>query len=524
MLDNSGSMRTNDPENLINVAVRAFLDRLQGDQHVAIIAFDKRASMLMPLSPLNDESRPRFLSSLDAIDYAGQLTDSPAALERALYELRESSRPGAERSIVFMTDGIVDVAPEGPDPGDVEKGRWMKSTLADLAAESAVRIFGIAFTDGADFELIQMLAKRTGGEYYRAYTPTDMDAVFDSIHERLTRPSPVQALANAGAMGTPTPAAIKGVETAPPATVAALPQPSVPPIELSPVPAPQMVPPAVELPTSAELASREETSARPSGSVADPASTAGGIRANVLAQPPDTRAVAGAGDDASAESGDSTPATDEPDFTAASSGRTLSENSSRTLGFALVAAALLLAVAALVLALRRRRSNAVTEERHSLMPTAYLNDIGGVSGQVSYPLNDKPVIVGRLRGPESAPAAYVVIDESTIGRRHALIEYKDHSFWATDQKSLNGTFVNNVRIESPTRLKHGDRIRFHKHEFEFLVLDMFETDHTMMSETMFAELARRALDDDQRAARIPGQAVVGEQRKPITRDPNVTRH
>jgi pSer/pThr/pTyr-binding forkhead associated (FHA) protein len=83
----------------------------------------------------------------------------------------------------------------------------------------------------------------------------------------------------------------------------------------------------------------------------------------------------------------------------------------------------------------------------------------------------------------------VVIAESTIGRRHAMIEYKDHSFWVIDQSSLNGTFVNNKRIEAETRLKHGDRLRFHKHEFEFLVLDMFETDRTMLGPTLLADMA-----------------------------------
>ena len=78
-----------------------------------------------------------------------------------------------------------------------------------------------------------------------------------------------------------------------------------------------------------------------------------------------------------------------------------------------------------------------------------------------------------------------------------MIEYKDHSFWVIDQGSLNGTFVNNKRIEAETRLKHGDRLRFHKHEFEFLVLDMFETDRTMMGETLFADVSSELeVEDD----------------------------
>jgi pSer/pThr/pTyr-binding forkhead associated (FHA) protein len=151
------------------------------------------------------------------------------------------------------------------------------------------------------------------------------------------------------------------------------------------------------------------------------------------------------------------------------------------------------------------------------MPKAFLNDIGGASAHTSYELGAKPIIVGRLRGADAEAADYVVIDESTVGRRHALLEYKDHSFWVSDQNSLNGTFVNDTRIDAPARLKHGDRIRFHKHEFEFLVLDMFETDRTMMSETVFARLAGEPEDDDATVVRD------GLPTSPSPEDPTLTR-
>jgi pSer/pThr/pTyr-binding forkhead associated (FHA) protein len=179
-------------------------------------------------------------------------------------------------------------------------------------------------------------------------------------------------------------------------------------------------------------------------------------------------------------------------------------------------AALLLALAALVIVVLRRRSRPATTS-DPLMPKAFLNDIGGATEHKSYELGAKPIIVGRLQGPDTDAASYVVIDESTVGRRHALLEYKDHSFWVSDQNSLNGTFVNNSRIDAPTRLKHGDRIRFHKHEFEFLVLDMFETDRTMMSETVFAKMASEPEDDDATVVRESSTA------EPSPEDPTVTR-
>ena len=164
---------------------------------------------------------------------------------------------------------------------------------------------------------------------------------------------------------------------------------------------------------------------------------------------------------------------------------------------------LVLIIAFVLLVRRKSAKSAPTEEQ---IPKAFLNDLGGVSQQQSYELNDKLTIIGRIAGTDPDNVNYVVIEEPTIGRRHAMIEFKDHSFWVIDQSSLNGTFVNNKRIDSETRLKHGDRLRFHKHEFEFLLLDMFETDRTMMSSTMFADMSNEIEDQDVTQAR-PGAAA-----------------
>ena len=79
--------------------MREFLDRLEGDNRVAILLFDQKTRLMMPLTPLTEATRPDFLLSLDKVDYRGLLTDSPAAIERAIYELKVNGRPDADKSI-----------------------------------------------------------------------------------------------------------------------------------------------------------------------------------------------------------------------------------------------------------------------------------------------------------------------------------------------------------------------------------------------------------------------------------------
>ena len=152
VLDNSGSMKRNDPGFLVRDAVTGFIERLDSEARVGVVIFDQDVALAMPLTALGEGGRDGVLASLERVDYRGQLTDSPSGVERAIYELKSNGRDDARRLIVFMTDGIVDTG----DPAlDVEKTRWLRTELAEDADEAGIAIFSIAFTENADFFLTQ---------------------------------------------------------------------------------------------------------------------------------------------------------------------------------------------------------------------------------------------------------------------------------------------------------------------------------------------------------------------------------
>jgi len=528
VLDNSGSMQKNDPKHLTKVAVRTFLKTLGGDTDVAVLIFDQGVRLAMPLTPLNEETRPRFLHSLDAINFKGLLTDSPAALERAIYELKVNGRTGVERSILFMTDGIVDT---GNKARDADKIRWMREELAPAAAEAGVRIFGIAFTENADFELIQSLAQRTRGAYYRAFTARELDAVFSKITALFDASNPVPAapVPDATEQAAPSAEANTGL---PPATP--IEEPPEEPPEVSPkVPPkapPGVAPPAAQpvdemrIPDSTATAeapltepagglpalSAEPDEPIPSTAIPDAQLGEAPPPATEEANPPQPETPASTTpEDATRIPASVSPETAAPGPPPDTGGaRGALDESGYTLLSAL--AALFAVVAIGFAAYFLRRKYAARKPDAPGTPKAFLNDLCGVTDQPSYELTDKVTVIGRIKGADAEHCDYIVIDEPTVGRRHSIIEYKDHAYWVADQSSINGTFVNSKRIEGGVRLKHGDRIRFHKHEFEFLMLDMFETDRTMVSATMFATPPKATdsadRDDDRTQQRPPGKA------------------
>lgn len=193
VLDNSGSMRKNDPQFLTKKVTTDFVRGLTADTQVGIVIFDEKVTLAVPLSPITtEEAKQEALSTLAAITYTGKLTDIPAGIERAIYELKSRGRKDAAKVIVFMTDGIVDT---GNKANDLERAKWLREDLTAESKRLGIPIFGIAFTEEADFQLIQALGEKTGGGYFRAMKANEIPGIFKEIDAAIQRPrsQPVEA-------------------------------------------------------------------------------------------------------------------------------------------------------------------------------------------------------------------------------------------------------------------------------------------------------------------------------------------
>jgi len=446
VLDNSGSMRKNDPDFLLKPAMSEFVAGLDATTRAGLLIFDEDVDYAVPLAGLDAATRAAIDAAVADIDYRGQYTNSPAAVERAIYELKKGGREDAARVIIFMTDGIVDT---GNPEIDAEKTKWLREELAAAAAASGIRVFGVAFTENADFFLIQSLASKTGGEYFRALGAADLGGVFEDVRGQLAA----------------APAAV-----APPAPAAPAPPP--PPREASP-PAPAAPTAAADAQSCLDTVSGEERA------LMEEAAPDAGMTAEQLCREMMMPAESGVivkrpGEQAQALE----PAPDEPG---------LDREAGLGIALLVIIALLLLALVAGVVWFIRRRGGggavALGEgAREASIPEAFLKDLQGVADDPAVQIGAKPLMIGRVRGSNPEHVDYFVINKGTVGRQHAIIQYRDFGFWLNDQGSVNGTFLNGERIEGERQLKHGDRIRFHKFEFEFSMPSMADAGHTVFAD------------------------------------------
>jgi hypothetical protein len=94
-------------------------------------------------------------------------------------------------------------------------------------------------------------------------------------------------------------------------------------------------------------------------------------------------------------------------------------------------------------------------------PALVVRSGGGRAGEHFIPQGERTT-VGR------SPDCDIFLDDVTVSRKHAVLVQADGTFSIEDLGSLNGTFVNRKRIESPTKLQSGDEVQIGKYRMSFI--------------------------------------------------------
>ena len=90
-----------------------------------------------------------------------------------------------------------------------------------------------------------------------------------------------------------------------------------------------------------------------------------------------------------------------------------------------------------------------------------MDQVEGTAGRRMHDLGDDIVTVGR--GQESN----IFLDDVTVSRKHAEIVHAEGGYRIRDVGSLNGTYVNRVRVDA-VDLRNGDEIQVGKYRFRFV--------------------------------------------------------
>jgi hypothetical protein len=183
VVDVSGSMKHNDPRNLRAEALGLAATLLPPSARGSIWTFGTTVSNPLPSGAVADTWRQR------ASDMAPQLTDYQqfTDIERALRQVANAGPDSANRHLILLTDGMVDLPASGSDKADhdsASRQRIIRELATDLASRGVI-VHPIALSDNVDLPLLEQIAQTTGGLAAVANTPEELLRAFLDVLDRI---------------------------------------------------------------------------------------------------------------------------------------------------------------------------------------------------------------------------------------------------------------------------------------------------------------------------------------------------
>lgn len=182
IIDVSGSMRDNDPDQLAASALELLASLLPEGTPAGVWTFGESVDNPLPVGEVDEAWRDEAMALRPRLVEYQQYTDIEAAVRAAA-----ESPANGWRHLVLLTDGMIDLPPaRGPKPSvDADSRRVLLEELAPSLADQGVVVHAIAFSDEADLALAERLSRITGGLSALVETPESLLGAFLDIVERI---------------------------------------------------------------------------------------------------------------------------------------------------------------------------------------------------------------------------------------------------------------------------------------------------------------------------------------------------
>lgn len=164
IVDSSGSMTSNDPQNRRRAGANAYVTASLPDDEVGVVDFDDSARVLSPAVAVGP-NRKALTDAIARIDSSGG-TDLGAGLTSGCSLLQSAG--GGRRAAIFLTDGQGSYA----DQSSCYRSRGWP-------------IFTIGLGSGVDRTLLSRIATETGGRYLQLDSSTNLVCEFQQIRSQI---------------------------------------------------------------------------------------------------------------------------------------------------------------------------------------------------------------------------------------------------------------------------------------------------------------------------------------------------
>jgi len=194
LIDVSGSMKKNDPKNLRLPALRLLVGLLPPDASTAVWNFGTKAEPIVALGLANEKWKENARQASKKIHSRDLFTNIGAALEAAIADWGETPSKLNQRSIILLTDGMIDISKDKTENAQ-ERSRILNKLLPKIQ-QSGANIHTIALSKNADHEFLQQLSTKTDGGFEQTDNAEQLERIFLRLFEKTTKPDTVPLVDN----------------------------------------------------------------------------------------------------------------------------------------------------------------------------------------------------------------------------------------------------------------------------------------------------------------------------------------
>jgi len=193
LIDVSGSMKWNDPDNLRTPALRLLANLLPSNAQAGVWTFGRHVNMLVPLAPVDKQWKRQATKAAGEIHSNALFTNIEDTLKKSTWDWKQHN-PDFDRTIILLTDGLVDI------DIDAAKNRTSRENIINRTvprlAKSGATVHTIALSGEADELLLQQLAASSNGWYEKAKDAEALERIFFRMFEKTTQPDTLPLIEN----------------------------------------------------------------------------------------------------------------------------------------------------------------------------------------------------------------------------------------------------------------------------------------------------------------------------------------
>jgi uncharacterized protein (TIGR03503 family) len=193
LVDVSGSMKWNDPQNLRTPALRLVTNLLPKGTQAGVWTFGKYVNMLVPLGIVDDAWHERASQAASELHSYGLFTNIADTLDKATWDWKEAD-DHIQRSVILLTDGLVDISKDTAED-ERSRSRILDDILPRIKRAGGT-IYTIALSGEADEVLMRQLSAATNGWYEKAETAEVLEKIFFRMFEKAANPDTLPLVDN----------------------------------------------------------------------------------------------------------------------------------------------------------------------------------------------------------------------------------------------------------------------------------------------------------------------------------------